>query len=288
MQGTFQRSNACRDAGIGICTGRRSYAHGESRVVTTTMLCLDNQQKVKHASVQLGIVVVFQHIEEVLGDTLPFQRPADMQAPAPYGMTVNVVGVGDNSRYLGYQFNALAHQVVPAHVIGIRVKSIHLQYATSQDVHDVGAFQVYDMHRGAMVERHVIVEQFAESGQFLFVWQLTRQQQISDLLKTETFLGQQRRNQVIQLIATIIEFALRGTQLPLRVALITHHITYIGQTHEHARAILVAQSSLHAILAEIFLVDLASVLDSVTQFVNQIFLLHWLISFLYDACFSFA
>ena len=125
-----------------------------------------------------------------------------------------------------------------------------------------------------MVKRHVVVYKFTESIELLLVGQVSRQQQKRNLLKSETLLCQQRRHEVVKLIATIEQFAVGGTQLPVLTTLISHHVSNVCQSHEHATAVLVAQSALHAIFWEQLIVNLARVLDLVRQLIYQIILVH--------------
>ena len=130
------------------------------------------------------------------------------------------------------------------------------------------------MHDGLVVKRHVVVYKFTESIELLLVGQVSRQQQKRNLLKSETLLCQQRRHEVVKLIATIEQFAVGGTQFPVLATLISHHVSYVCQSHEHATAVLVTQSALHAIFWEQLIVDLARVLDLVRQLIYQIILVH--------------
>ena len=124
------------------------------------------------------------------------------------------------------------------------------------------------MHDGAMVEWHVLVDELAESIQFLFIRQIAREEQVGDFLESETLFLEQWFYEIIQFIATIIEFSLCGLRFTLFVNLITQYISNVGQSHENSASIFVAKSSLHAIFLKEFVVDLARVLNLVAQFVN--------------------
>ncbi len=137
------------------------------------MLGLNDEQQIEHARIEFGVIVLLDHIEEVLGNGLLLQRMADIQALPLHRVAVDVVSVGDDGRELRDQIDRLPHQVVARDVIGIGVKRIHLEYATGQDIHDIGALEVNQMHDGAMVERHILIDKFLESFQFLFVRQVT-------------------------------------------------------------------------------------------------------------------
>lgn len=73
-------------------------------------------------------------------------------------------------------------------------------------------------------------------------------EQISYLLKSETFLLQQWLHEVVELIATVVELSLAWVQLSFVVALIAHDITDIRQSDKHSGAVLVTQSTLDAVL----------------------------------------
>ena len=136
------------------------------------------------------------------------------------------------------------------------------------------------MYYGTMVERHIVVQEFTESRELFLVWQFARQQQECHLLESEAFLFQQRSHQLVELVAAIVQFSLCRHRFTVLVGLISHHITYIGESHEHARAVLITKSSLHAILRKQFVVNLTRVLYLIAEFVYQIFLLHRFLLFL--------
>ena len=136
------------------------------------MLRLDDEQQVEHARVELGVVFVFDHIEKVLGDGLPLQRMAYVEAASLHRVAVDVVGVGDDGGKLGDELYRLPHEVVARDVVGVGVVGVHLQHATRQNVHDVRPLEVDDVDGGAMVEQHIVVEQLAKRRQLLLVGQL--------------------------------------------------------------------------------------------------------------------
>ena len=68
MKRTFQAADTSGNRAVSICAGGRSDTHGKGRVVTTTMLCLDDEQQVEHSCIKLRIVLVLHHIKKVLCD----------------------------------------------------------------------------------------------------------------------------------------------------------------------------------------------------------------------------
>ena len=85
---------------------------------------------------------------------------------------------------------------------------------------------------------------------------------------------EQGLHEVVELIATVIELSGAGLERAVVVALVAYDVAYIGEAHQHARSVLVAQAALHAIFAKRLTGNLAGVLHFVAQFVNQIFFLH--------------
>ena len=216
------------------------------------MLSLDNEEQVEHTGIQFGVVLMLHHVEEVLCDGEVLTRVTNMQASSLHRVTIDVVCVGNDGWELGDQLDALTHQVVR-----IWVEGVHLQDATSQDVHDVATLQLDDMSDGTMIKRHVVVQEFLEGIQLLLVWQLTREQEECHLLKTKTLLLQERSNEVVQLVTTIIKLTLGRAQLAIGITLITHDVTDIGQTDQHTGAILITKTTLHIELLECLLIYLA-------------------------------
>ena len=200
---------------------------------------------------------MLHHIEEILCNREVLTWMTDMQTSALHRVTIDIVCVCDDGRELGNQLYTLAHQVVTTDIIRIWIESVHFEHTTSQDVHDIATLQLNDMGNRTVIERHIIIDEFPESLQFLLVRQLTGEQKESHLLKTESFLLEKRSYKVIQFIATIVEFTLGRFQFTLLITLITHHITDIGQTDEHTRTILIAKTTLHIEFGECLLVNLA-------------------------------
>ena len=257
MQRTFQATDTCGDRAVSICASGRCNTHSEGRVVTTTMLCLDDEQQVEHTSIQLGIVLMLQHVKEILGDSEVLARVTNVKTSTLHGVTIDVVSIRNDGRELGYQLDALTHQIVTADVVWVRVEGVHFEHATSQDVHDVGAFQLDDVRDGTVVERHVVVDQFLESLQVLLVWQLSGKQEVSHLLESESLLLEERRNEVVELVTTIVELTVGRHELAIGITLVAHNVTDIGQSDQHTRTILVTESTLHIIFLECLLVYLA-------------------------------
>ena len=233
MQRAFQRAYARRYARIGVGAGRACHSHGERGVVTSAMLRLGDEQEVEHARVEVGIVAL-EHVEEVLGNAQVLLRVTDVQAAALHGVAIDVVSVGHDRWELGYKLHGLPHEVVAAYVVGVGVECVHLQHAARQDVHDVRALDVDDVHYGAVVERHVVVEKLGKRGQFLLVGELAREQEVSYLLEAEPLLLQQWRHEVVELIATVIEASLARLQRAVLGAVVADDVAYVCQSHEHA------------------------------------------------------
>ena len=126
------------------------------------MLSLDNHQQVEHPRVEFGVIVVLNHVEEVLGNAEVLLRMTYVQTAPLYAVAVDVVSVGDDCRELGYQLNRLPHEIVAADIVGIGVKGVHLEHTACEDIHDVRSLEVDDVHDGAVVEGHIVVEQLGE------------------------------------------------------------------------------------------------------------------------------
>ena len=130
------------------------------------------------------------------------------------------------------------------------------------------------MHNGTMVKRHIVVEQLCKGSKFFSVGQLAGKQQECHLLKTKAFLLEKRFYKLAELVTTIEEFAIGRMKLTILTALVAHHITNVGETHKHTRAIFIAQATLNTILGKQFIVNLAGTLYLVTKLINQILFLH--------------
>ena len=245
------------------------------------MLSLDDKQQIEHTRVEFGEVFILKHIEKVLCDRHILTGMTDIETTTLHGVSIDVISVGDDRGELGDQLDGLPHEIVARDVIGIGIKGVHLQHATGQDVHNVAAFQVDDVHNRTMVKRHILIDQLTESRQLLLVGQIARKKQISDFLEAEALFFQQRRDEIVEFIATIVEPTRTRTQRSVVITLVANDITDIGQSDKHTCAILVAQSALHTIFSKSLAGDLARVLHLIAQLVYQIFLSHNTITLAY-------
>ena len=89
------------------------------------------------------------------------------------GMAKHVIGIRNDGREFRNKLNALPHQIIAGSVICIRVKTIHLEHAARQDVHNVVSFEFNDIHLGLLLQRHVVVDEFTERREFFLVGQAT-------------------------------------------------------------------------------------------------------------------
>ncbi len=68
--------------------------------------------------------------------------------------------------YRGYDVEDLARDFIKEKRFGFEevayllLSGIHLQYATSQYIHDVLSFQIQNIHLGLLLQGHIIVQQF--------------------------------------------------------------------------------------------------------------------------------
>ena len=200
---------------------------------------------------------MLHHIEEILCDREILTWVTDVQASTLHRVTIDVVCISDDGWELRNQLYTLTHQVIAADIIRVRIEGVHLEHTASQDVHDVGTLQLDDVGNGTVIERHIVVQEFLESIQLLLIRQLTGKEQEGNFLETEPFLLQERSNEIIKLIATIVELTLGRLQLTILIAFVTHNVTDVGQSDQHTRAILITKSTLHVELGKCLLIYLA-------------------------------
>ena len=157
---------------------------------------------------------------------------------------VHIVRVGDRGRELRDELDALAHQVVARHVVGILVESIELHHAAREDVHDVVPLQLDDVQDGLLLKRHVVDDQVLECLELLRVRQAAGQEQEADFLIAETLLGHDGVHEVLDLIAPEIELTLDGLDGAVVLALVAHDVTDVGQSDQHTGAVFVTKTAL--------------------------------------------
>ena len=95
-----------------------------------------------HPRVELGVVSLLQHVEEVRGYREVLMRVMDVQRASAHGVAVAVVGVSHDGGELRGELHRLAHEVVSRQVVGVRVERVHLQHGAREYVHDVRTLKV--------------------------------------------------------------------------------------------------------------------------------------------------
>ena len=191
-----------------------------------------------------------------------------MQRLALLRVAEHIVSVSDRRGDLGYELYALAHEVVPGNVVRILVEGVEFQNAPGQDVHDVAAFQFNDVQNGLMLQGHVVPKEILEGDELFAVGQSAGEQEISDFLETEAALFYGGGRKIGDFVASVIEAAVDGDQIPAFISFITYDVANIGKTGQHARAVLVSESALNVQAFEELRVDLGGVLHFVGQFAD--------------------
>ena len=142
VQRTLERANAGCYARVSVGAARRRHPHRERGVVSTSVLRLYDEEHVEHPRVELGVVSLLQHVEEVLGYREVLMRVMDVQRASAHGVAVAVVGVSHDCGELRGELHRLAHEVVARQVVGVRVERVHLQHSAREYVHDVRTLKV--------------------------------------------------------------------------------------------------------------------------------------------------
>ena len=114
-------------------------------------------------------MIMLQHKKEIFCNTQILTRVTNVQTSTLHTMAIDIIRICNYRWKFCNQLNTLTHQIISTNIIWIWVKSIHFQDTSRQNIHDIIAFQIYDMHDCTMIQRHIIVEKFTKSRQFLFV-----------------------------------------------------------------------------------------------------------------------
>jgi hypothetical protein len=114
-----------------------------------------------------------------------------------------------------------------------------------------------------MLEGHVVPQKILERSELFSVGQSAGEKKISDFLETEAAFIHGRGREVGDFIASVIEAAVDGDQIPVFVSFITYDVANIGKTGQHARAVLVSKSALNVQTFEKLSVDLRRALHFV-------------------------
>ena len=97
----------------------------------------------------------------------------DMQGTAECSMAEHIISIRNDGRELGDKIDTLAHQIVAGSIVGIGIETIHFEYAARKDIHDIISLQLDNIHFRLLLERHIVIDQFAERSQFFLVRQTT-------------------------------------------------------------------------------------------------------------------
>ena len=232
---------------------------------------MKDEQQVKRTGVQFGEIIALEHVEEVFRKREAWLRVADVQRTAVVVVPVHVERIGDGRGELRDEFDALAHEVVAGDVVRVLIEGVELHDAARKDVHDIVALQLNDVQDGLLLQGHVVEDQVLESLKFLGVRKASGEQQEADLLITEALLLHDGVYEVLHFVATEIQPSLDGHDGPVVQTLVTDDIADIGESDEHAGAVLITQTPLDIELLEEFRIHPGAGLHLVRELVYQIF-----------------
>ena len=128
------------------------------------------------------------------------------------------------------------------------------------------------MQERLLLQRHVVQDQVGEFLQLLAVGKPAGEQQERDFLETETVFAHDGAAEVLDFVAPEIELAFDRHQGAVLLALVTHDVTDVGQSDQHAGAVFVAQSALDVQLLEQGGVDPRAPLHLVGELVDEVLL----------------
>ena len=155
------------------------------------------------------------------------------------------VGVGYDGREIADELHRLQKHVVNGRVVRVGIVGVQAQHAARQLVHDVVAGVAHDHALGEPLRQLPrLVHDLVEVGQLASGGQIAHQQQVGHLLEAEGARRAVRLHDVRQLDAPVVQTARRGEALAVlhQIAL---HAAHLGDAHQHAGAVAVAQTQLH-------------------------------------------
>ena len=124
-----------------------------------------------------------------------------------------------------------------------------------------------------LLQGHVLEDQVLEGLELLRVRQAPGKQQEADFLVAAALLGHDGVHEVLDFVAPEKEFSVNRHELAVRVAVVAHDVADVGQAHQHAGAVLVAQAPLDVEFLEQFRVDACAALHLVGELVDEVFFL---------------
>ena len=145
MARSFKRTNRCCNRRIGVCSRRSYYMCRKGRVVTTTMLCMQDQCDVKNLCFQLCVFSIrTEHQKNIFCKGESLLRITDKQSLVTTEMSVGMIRIYCDQRQLRDHFDALAKNIFRRNIFWFGIISIQSENTSLHRIHDISVGSLHN------------------------------------------------------------------------------------------------------------------------------------------------
>ena len=252
MERALQGADGPGDGAVGVRPAGGHGAADKGGVVAAAVLRVYHQHHIQQVGLLLRIAGVRpDHPQEVLRRGQLGDREVDVQRIPLEIVTLHRVGIGHDGGEAPDKLHRLEQQVLNGRVVRIGVVGVQAQHAAGQLVHHIAAGVPHDHALGkALRQLPGLTHDAVEPPQLLLRGQIAHQQQVCHLLKAEGAGPAVSLHDVVELDTPVVQPS--GDRHPLAVLQqIALHAAHLGDAHQHAGAVAVAQALLDLAVVEL-------------------------------------
>ena len=216
------------------------------------MLRVDHQHHIQQVGLLLGVVGIGpDHPQEVLRSGQLRHGEMDVQGVPLEIVALHRVGIGHDGGEAADELYRLQEQVLDGGVVGAGIVGVQAQHAAGQLVHHVAAGVPHDHALGETLRQLAgLAHDVLEPLQLGLRGQVAHHQQVRHLLIAEGAGSAVGLHDVGKLDAAVVQAA-RGRDALSVLQQVALHAAYLGDAHQHAGAVAVAQTLFDLTLIEL-------------------------------------
>ncbi len=245
---SLQGAECCSNGRVGVRAGGGYDVGRERGVVTTAVLCVDDEGGVQNLGLQgAEVSVQTQHVENVFRRGVVVLGRMDEERVSVVVVFVGLIAVDRQLREQGYELKALPEDIVHGGVVRVTVVGVEREDAAGQGVHHVLAGGFHDdVPDEVNREGAVAGQQVLELLELLFVRELAEQEQVDDLFVAVVAAVRRSGDDFLDVISAVAQNALALDALAVHF-LVTPDFRELGEAGQDALAVGVTETAFYVI-----------------------------------------
>ena len=217
VAGTLEGKACGGDGGVGIGVGRGDDVGRKGRVVAAAVFGMDDEADVKQFRFEASIGAVrAEETKDVFGGREAGIRDPHMEAFAAIVVGFGLIAVDGIGRESCDQADGLAQDVGDGDFVWIFVECVGSEDASSEFVHDIRRWHAENRLLLEMGwERALMIEDVEEFLQFLFIGEVSHEQEENRFFEAEAFFGLEALDEVVQFDSAVEQASGNGDEFAI-------------------------------------------------------------------------